>query len=80
MTLTGLKAKQDSDDIIIRWVNLSDKPTVLTIKKTEVINNLYQSNIIEQRFTDIAAKDNEYFNIEVKQYEILTVGVERKEA
>ena len=47
-TLTGLKAKQDSDDIIIRWVNLSDKPTVLTIKKTEVINNLYQSNIIEQ--------------------------------
>ena len=80
LTLTGLKAKQDSDDIIIRWVNLSDKPTVLTIKKTEVINNLYQSNIIEQRFTDIAAKDNEYFNIEVKPYEILTVGVERKEA
>ena len=40
----------------------------------------YQSNIIEQRFTDIAAKDNEYFNIEVKPYEILTVGVERKEA
>lgn len=80
LTLTGMKQKQDAEDIIIRWVNLGDKPAQLQVKKTDVINNIYLSNIIEQRFADIAADDRGYFNIEAKPYEILTVGVERKGA
>ena len=74
LTLTGIKQKGNGEDIIIRWVNVSDKPTTLTIQKSDVIDNLYISNIIEKKIKEIDSNNN-YFNIEVKPYEIMTVGI-----
>lgn len=74
MTLTGIKQKGNGEDIILRWVNVSDKPTTLTIQKSDVIDNLYISNIIEKKIKEIDS-DNGYFNIEAKTYEIMTVGI-----
>lgn len=76
LTLTGIKQKEAADDMILRWVNLSDKAAALSIKKTDVINNLYISNVIE-KMLDKVESDGGYFNIEVKPYEILTVGVSK---
>lgn len=78
LTLTGVKQNEKNRGIIARWVNISDKAAVLSIKKTDIINNLYISNIIEQKFNEERADKNGYFNIEVKPYEILTVGVVNK--
>ena len=74
LTLTGIKQKGNGEDIILRWVNVSDKPTTLTIQKSDVIDNLYISNIIEKKIKEIDS-DNGYFNIEAKTYEIMTVGI-----
>ena len=74
LILTGIKQKGNGEDIIIRWVNVSDKTTTLTIQKSDVIDNLYISNIIEKKIKEIDSNNN-YFNIEVKPYEIMTVGI-----
>ena len=74
MTLTGIKQKGNGEDIILRWVNVSDKPTTLTIQKSDVFDKLYISNIIEKKIKEIDS-DNGYFNIEAKTYEIMTVGI-----
>ena len=50
LTLTGMKCRNNSDDIIIRWVNMRDKASVLLVKKNSYIKNIYRSNVIEEKF------------------------------
>lgn len=77
LTLTGMKQKEDSEDIILRWVNLSDEATVLTVKKNEFIHNLYRSNVVEEKLDDITDNNGSYC-INIKPYEIVTLGVSRQ--
>lgn len=77
LTLTGMKAAQGSDDIIIRWVNIGNKPAVLSVKKTDVIDNMYMSNVIEKKLNTICDNGSGYFTVEVRPQEIITLGVSR---
>ena len=74
---TAFKKKMNSSDLIIRWVNSSDKEQILTIQKTKVVNNLYKSNIIEEKGEVLEENAGEW-RIAVQPYEILTVGVENE--
>lgn len=73
---TAFKQKMNGDDIIMRWTNYTDKEKVLTVKKTAVIDNLYRSNVIEEQFETLE-NDGEKWEIKVKPYEILTLGVKK---
>lgn len=73
---TAFKQKMNGNDIIARWTNYTDKEQVLTIKKTAVINNLYRSNVIEEKIETLQA-DGDKWQIKVKPYEILTLGTEK---
>ena len=77
LRMTAFKGAQDKDDIIMRWVNYSDKEQTLTIKKTEWINNIYRSNVIEEKLDSVVPVNNEW-KIEVRPYEIITLGSEIK--
>lgn len=77
LTLTGLKKKEDSNDIIVRWVNVSDKPAVLTVKQTNVINSIYRSNVIEEKLEDIKTNENGCYSVKVRPQEIITLGIVR---
>lgn len=70
---TAFKAAQNSNDIIMRWVNYSDKEQFLTIHKTDWIDNLYMSNVLEERKEPVSCSDRKWI-IPVKPFEILTVG------
>ena len=72
---TAFKKKMNGEDIILRWANYSDKEQVLTIKKTSLIDNLYRSNVIEEKGETINA-ENGVWKIKVHPYEIITLGVE----
>ncbi len=69
----AFKIAQESNDIIMRWVNYSECPQILTIKKTDWINNLYRSNVIEEKGAAETCKDDEW-KIAVNPFEIITVG------
>ncbi len=77
MKATAFKKKMNADDLIIRFVNYSDKVQNLTIKKTDVIDNLYRSNVIEEK-GEILKDENGVWKIDVKPYEIITLGVESR--
>ena len=70
---TAFKAAQDNNDIIMRWVNYSDKEQLLTIYKTDWIDNLYMSNVLEEHKEPVCCYDGKW-TIAVKPFEILTVG------
>ena len=75
MKLTACKNKLNDGDLILRWVNYSDKEQILTIQKTKLVDNLYRSNIIEEKGEALQAKDG-VWQIAVQPYEIITLGVE----
>lgn len=69
----AFKPAQEGDDMIMRWANYSDKEQTLVIKKTDWIDNLYMSNVIEEK-GDAMADSNGEWKIAVKPFEIITVG------
>lgn len=73
---TAFKQKMGGDDIIARWTNYTDKEQVLTIRKTDIINNLYLSNVIEEKLETLE-DDGVKWQVKVKPYEILTLGTEK---
>ena len=73
---TTFKKKMNGDDLILRFVNYSEKLQTLILKKTDTINNLYMSNVIEEKAESIK-DDNGFWKIEVKPYEIITFGIEK---
>lgn len=79
LRLTAFKAAEKNDDIIMRWVNYSDDEAVLRINKTDWIDNLYMTNVLEKKGEKIKVK-NGVWQIPVKPFEIITLGSERKES
>jgi alpha-mannosidase len=73
---TAFKQKMNGNDIISRWTNYSDKEQVLTIQKTDIISNLYLSNVIEEKLETLQENGGKW-QITVKPYEILTLGTEK---
>ena len=76
LRLTSLKCAQNSDDIIIRFVNYSAEIQKLTVTKTDFIDNLYMSNVIETNLGSLTDHDGKW-EIDVKPYEIVTVGCDK---
>lgn len=73
LRMTAYKFAQNSNDVIMRWVNYSDQKQILEVKQTEWIDNLYVSNVIEERGSSICM-ENGYWKIKVEPYEIITLG------
>ena len=73
---TAFKQKMNGNDIIARWTNYTDKEQILTVKKTDIIDSLYRSNVIEEKLDVVNAGDGEW-KITLKPYEILTLYVEK---
>lgn len=73
---TAFKQKMNGNDIIARWTNYTDTEQVLTVEKTDIIDNLYRSNVIEEKLDELALVNGKW-EIKVKPYEILTLGVEK---
>ena len=71
LKLTALKKEQEGDDIVMRWVNLSDKVQTLTVEKSDWIKNLYRSDIIEEK-RERLVEENGRWSTEIKPYEIVT--------
>lgn len=76
LKLCAFKIAQESDDIIMRWVNYSENEQKLIIKKTDWINNLYKSNVIEKKGDAVTCNEGKW-EIIVKPFEIITLGCMR---
>ena len=78
LRLTAFKQAEKGEDIIMRWVNYADCEATLKIEKTDWIENLHLSNVIEKKGDKIKSKDG-IWEIPVKPYEIITLACQKKD-
>ena len=72
--MTALKAAQNNDDIILRFVNYANEQRNLTIYRSEWIDNLTLSNVIEESIKPLNEACG-MWKISVKPAEILTLKI-----
>ena len=77
LRMTAFKASLDGNDIVMRFVNFADEERVLTINKSDWINNLMLSNVIEED-GEMLQNDGVEWNIKVKPFEIVTLKTKYK--
>jgi len=73
---SAFKKKMNQEDIILRWTNYTNQEQVLRVEKTAFIDNLYRSNVIEEK-GECISPENGAWRITVKPFEIITLGVEK---
>lgn len=75
--MTACKPSQSGNDVIMRWVSYSAKPQTLTVYRSGISDNLYVSNIMEEKFDRIEEKDGKW-EIRVDPYKIITLGISKR--
>lgn len=76
LNLTGMKRKEGAGDIIVRYVNYTDRDTVLEIERKEWMEKVYKSNIVEENLGAVAEDGDGSCRITVHPHEIISVGIE----
>ena len=74
--MTAFKASLDGNDIVMRFVNFADEERILTINKSDWINNLMLSNVIEED-GEMLQNIEDKWHIKVKPFEIVTLKVKK---
>ncbi len=74
MLFSNLKGKRNTNDRMARFVNCTGKETVLFLKK-EGFAQAYRSNVIEENLGIIPENAEGWYEIAVRGYEIVTVGL-----
>lgn len=75
LSLSSVKVAESSGDIMVRWFNVANQEDQLSIH-SNCIEQSYRSNVIEAK-DELTESGNR--QVRVQPYEILTVGMERKE-
>ncbi len=75
LNLTGFKKKDGDRDIIVRFVNETREAVELTIDRQAWFEEMYHSNVIEERLQAAAPGGDGSYHMTVKPFEIFTVGI-----
>lgn len=74
LAFSSLKVSRKSGDLMLRWFNMGDSDAKLSLKTSLPEAKAYKTTILEEQKEAEALRDGEY-SLEVKPYEIVTVGV-----
>lgn len=75
MMFSNLKVKDGGSDRMARFVNCSGKETVLRIRKDDSVREAYFSNVVEEELRPLTAGADGWYEIPVRGFEIVTVGM-----
>ncbi|MBD5392843.1 MAG: alpha-mannosidase [Lachnospiraceae bacterium] len=75
LNLTGLKQKEEGEDVIVRFVNETKEPITLSLERQDWFDSVYQSNVIEENLGEIEQGEDFHYHRLVKPFEILTIGI-----
>ncbi len=76
LNLTGMKQKEDSEDIIVRYVNSTEEPVVLYVEHRDWMKTAYRSNVVEENLGALTEGEDGSYQVTVRPHEILSVGFE----
>jgi alpha-mannosidase len=75
LALSAVKISEDSNDLILRWFNMTGESEPLTLSVPRQANKIYRSNVMEERLNEIPAEHREEIRVEVNTHEILTLAL-----
>lgn len=74
LALSGVKRSEESGDLMVRWFNLDNKQCDLNFQAITKAEQVYLSNVIEEKLEDITSNTGEYI-LPVKGAQIITIGM-----
>ena len=73
LNLTAFKKGAKTEDVFVRFVNNFEHPITLEIEKQDWMNDIYKSNVIEEKVTELSF-DSSKCSIIIAPFEIATFG------
>lgn len=77
LAFSSMKMNEGTDDLMLRWYNMSSQPTTLSVASQIPYDDAYKSNILEERGARMETTANGQLSYEVGPCEIITVGFMR---
>lgn len=77
MAFSSMKINEETDDLLLRWYNMSAQKANLQLSSNLSYNNFYKSSIMEEHGSRIEAAANEQRHVSVGSCEIVTIGIRR---
>ena len=77
MVFSGMKGKDESNDVMVRFFNCGEEDSVLYITKIPYFTELYFSNVLEEELRLLLPDENGIYEIPVRGYEIITIGLKK---
>ncbi|MCQ6560762.1 alpha-mannosidase [Paenibacillus mendelii] len=74
LALSTVKIAEESQDLIVRWYNLSTEPTELIVQVSDDRTAWYASNIMEEQGEPLTAASDGLLRVNIKPAEIITLG------
>lgn len=71
---SSLKVSEETEDLMIRWYNMSDKKADVSLQLPSSDQVAYESNVIEEKVNDLTQEENGV-NISIDKFEIKTIGL-----
>lgn len=78
LAFSSLKRNEQTGDMLLRWYNMKSGPTTLSVKPKTIINDVYKSNILEERLEQISSSSAGEILLPVKGNEIITIALSFK--
>lgn len=75
LALTGFKRKEDGSDILVRFVNVTEKPVLLQLQKSFWMQAAYRSDILEREKEALTGNDQNRYEVQIAPFEIATFGI-----
>jgi alpha-mannosidase len=73
LALSSVKMQEETNDLMIRWFNMTKEHAKLNVKSDMNFKSFYESNILEEKVGDSIPFESEEFDI--KPAEIITLGL-----
>lgn len=78
VNFSGLKQQENGSGIMIRFVNVTELPREIQIRKQEWMERLYKSNVIEEEKEGLEVSADGRYHMVLKPFEILTLGIKQE--
>ena len=76
LALTGFKRKDAGEDVMVRFVNVTDKASVVRLEKASWMSGMYFSNVLEEKKEEMKVSEDGWYEKVIAPFEIATFGLE----
>ncbi|NQX63017.1 alpha-mannosidase [Paenibacillus qinlingensis] len=75
LAFSSMKMKEGTEELLLRWYNMSDQKVSLQVNSHISYNKFYRSSIREEQGSRIEAESNDQIQLSVSPCEIVTIGI-----